>query len=206
MKPTNGPVSMTHPSQLEDVKDPKHPRWAEFYRKYTLYLAFVARQQGLPEEKIEDMVASVMSELSTRVMPKFDYDPAKGKFRSFLKTIIRRRIISQIDKDHREPLLVHPPKDAEETDEPFIDQQPDEASKTAAEQALTDLAREVVSTAMRILRGPEHKFSEAQLQAFELYVIKDIKVTDVCERLGLDEQQVYNAKHRIMEAFGDACK
>jgi len=197
---------MTRPSQLKDVKDPKHPRWAEFYKKYRVYLSYIARGKGLPEDKVEDLVATVMSELSTRVMPKFDYDPAEGTFRSYLAAIIGNKLKSQIRAAMVRPKLVRPPENTDSNGTAFIDQQPDPVLKPAAEKALADLAKAIVATAMRILRGPEHKFSETQLQAFEMYVTKEMAVDDICEELSMTAQRVYNAKTRIMPAFKAACQ
>ena len=197
---------MTISGDLKAVKDPASPKWPDFYAKYSRYLARVARKRGLPERKVDDMVADVMAELAVKLQG-FEYDRSKGRFRSFLSTLIGRRMIDQMRAEQIRPGTA-PQRADERFDETRVeDQQPDETLRSSADRALLELAQQVVSRAMHELRGPSHKYSEQQLQAFELNVLQELDASAVCERLGIDNpQKVYNAKTRIMEAFEEACR
>src|SRR5512145_1034866 len=58
--------------------------WAEFHRIYAPIIAGFARKMGAKPQDREDLVQDVMTGLFS-ASEQFVYDPAKGRFRGFLK-------------------------------------------------------------------------------------------------------------------------
>src|SRR4051794_30894814 len=59
--------------------------WAEFHRRYAPMIAGFAHKLGARGADLEDVVQDVLLSFFGSA-EKFQYDPGRGKFRSFLKT------------------------------------------------------------------------------------------------------------------------
>lgn len=60
--------------------------WREFVDRYGDLIRGFCRSRGVLRADGDDIVQDVLLSL-TKAMPNFRYDPAKGKFRSYLKTV-----------------------------------------------------------------------------------------------------------------------
>ena len=94
MAAKSGP--MTQASLLVRLKDLQDQQaWAEFAEKYTPWIyQWWCRRKGLQDADSQEVVQEVLRKLA-RAMPRFDYDPSKGRFRDWLA-----RIITNALKDH----------------------------------------------------------------------------------------------------------
>ncbi len=83
----------THVTLLARLADGVDPdAWADFQRRYGDLIIGFARRYGLQDADREDVAQEVLLALS-QSMGDFRYDPARGKFRSFLKTLTMRTIL-----------------------------------------------------------------------------------------------------------------
>ncbi len=80
--------------------------WNEFYRRYGDLIRGFARRRQLQASDCEDVLQEVLLSLS-QAMPGFRYDPAKGKFRSYLKTVTLRAIFRRSCQKRGEIGLEH---------------------------------------------------------------------------------------------------
>lgn len=79
--------------------------WARFFDLYAGFVFSIARSKGLKEEDADDIVQIVFADLA-RTMPTFNYDRAKGKFRSYLIGLVHWRVkdrLRLIDRDKLVP-------------------------------------------------------------------------------------------------------
>ena len=91
----------THPSLLQRLGDTANePAWREFDRWYGELIVGYCRSCGLQPTDAEDIRQTVMLNLS-KAMPKFVYDPQRGRFRSYLRRVVRNAIASQATKPDR---------------------------------------------------------------------------------------------------------
>ena len=78
-----------------DKPRPRELAWQQFHDKYGPIIAAFARHCGGSPQDIDDIVQDVMLGFF-QTSPKFEYDPAKGRFRGYLKTatinVIRNRM------------------------------------------------------------------------------------------------------------------
>ncbi len=75
--------------------------WKAFVARYWRVIFGYARRHGLSDADAEDFTQDVLVEL-TRVLPEFEYKKQHGAFRSYLRTIVRRRLIDRMrSTDHR---------------------------------------------------------------------------------------------------------
>src|SRR5262245_23158644 len=74
----------TRPSLLRRVRDATdHRSWQEFYDLYEPLLLSYVRKRGLHGGDADDVVQTIFITL-LRHLPEFEYDPKKGRFRTWL--------------------------------------------------------------------------------------------------------------------------
>lgn len=83
----------TRASLLSRVRDPAdHAAWVEFEGRYRELILRYGRRCGLSATDAEDVVQMVMVRL-LRVLPRFRYDPARGRFHDYLYRVTRSAIL-----------------------------------------------------------------------------------------------------------------
>ena len=102
---------VTDYDMLNGAKSGDELAWERFYNFYAPLIRLHGRDCGLKNENLEDLVQDVMVTLSTQ-MPGFVYDPAKGRFRDYLRRIIRARACDILRRIYRQERIPY-----EETDE-----------------------------------------------------------------------------------------
>jgi RNA polymerase sigma factor (sigma-70 family) len=176
----------THASLLARVRTGEDPvAWQEFCARYGELILGFARRAGVQPSDADDVLQDVLTIL-TRSMRDFVYDPAKGKFRSYLKTLVVRTIFRKSRRKRTAASL-----DAIELDP--VDQEHD-----AAVDKLWELEwrQYHVRMAMRVVVS---EFNSTDLEAFEQYGVQGRSATETAEALQLSLDQVYQAKSRILK-------
>jgi RNA polymerase sigma-70 factor (ECF subfamily) len=189
---TMGPMGWqvtTHTSLLARLVEGTDPTaWREFSERYGELICNFGRRRGLQPVDCEDLVQEVLLVLS-KAMPKFEYDPQKGKFRAYLKTVTLHAISKILgQKRGMTPL---------ET----IEQTTDAASNEAAEEIWNEEWH--ANHVRRALRVIEPESSGAQLRAFQRYAIEGREARAVTEDLRLTVNQVYQTKSRVLKRLAE---
>ena len=175
----------THTTLLAKLRDPSDiSAWDEFCERYgDLILAF-ARGQGLQAADCDDVLQDVLLIL-TGSMPRFVYDPEKGKFRSFLKTVTLRAVFKKFRQK----------RGGEE-------QEPDEEALEALEGDPAAGARWEEEWRQYHLRSAMKRiateFNESDQAAFRLYALEQRSAADTAQAVGLSVDGVYQTKSRIV--------
>jgi len=203
-------VDRTNPDDLPRKGDTNSPKWTAFYDLYAPYISRLAKMRGLNSADAEDIVQKVMKQLRI-IMRTFEYDPKKGSFRGFLKTITTRRIIEHERKfnpvaDDNNRAHRKPNKDGSAGGTNTVDGLPDDSDtpelQKLEEKEWMDL---VIRKALEILHN-NPKLNQDYIQLFVAHYIKGESVPKLCLQLNVEPQDIYNAKSRIMPAFEEACK
>ncbi len=174
----------THITLLDKLgEDHNSLAWSEFCDRYGELIRAFARRQGLQAADCDDVLQDVLVALSGS-MRRFEYDPAKGKFRSYLKTITLRAIFKKFRQKQR-----------------VGGQGPgDGAVEAAAVDPETDSRWEDewrqhhLRQAMRTI---DTEFSDTDRAAFRLYALGGRGAGETAEALGISVDSVYQAKSRI---------
>ncbi|MFO0838411.1 MAG: sigma-70 family RNA polymerase sigma factor [Phycisphaerae bacterium] len=163
--------------------------WGEFLDRYGELIRGFARRQGLQASDCDDVLQEVLLAL-TRAIPGFEYDPAKGKFRSYLKTIALRAIYKKRGERHGN-----------------IDvSRIDEVSRAAANDEAVEQSWEgewQQHHVRRAMRAIDAEFGAADRRAFQRYAVEGAEVGAVAAELGLSADQIYQAKSRIVRRLGE---
>lgn len=174
--------TVTRASLLIKIRDSgDRNAWQEFDRIYRPMLRRFALARGLDSADADDVTQQCMAAVHKHIT-SFKYDPTKGRFKSWLRTLANNRIRNL----HR----ARRPQRAESEDfeqEQEREKAPDEVFEQLwlsahLKYCLQQIRSEVGSVGFR---------------AYKLYVIDEWPVTKVCKELDLTPGQVYKIKWRV---------
>ena len=176
-------MTTTRASLLIRIKDPRDTAaWAQFYDLYAPLLYKYARARGLSREDAEDIRATCYETIVAKIK-EFQYDKAKGGFKAWLRTLVSRRVIDLLRKRREKHAdsgqLRELADESPGPDELWEVQWKNHHLKYCVEQ----------------VRG---SVPSLQFEAFEMLVLKCRTVEEVSEELGLNANQVYKAKSRVL--------
>jgi RNA polymerase sigma factor (sigma-70 family) len=154
--------------------------WNEFHQRYAAAIAGFARQIGVRPSDVEDVVQDVLVGFYSR-SPTFVYDPARGRFRGYLKTCTFHAVQRRLGRDvtFRGLPLDQLDPEALEVEQVWNDVWEQEQLRSAVEQLRQEIG--VTKT----------------FRAFELYVILDLSPQEVSRRLDMHIDNVYRAKESV---------
>ena len=176
----------THASLLARLKTGSDDSaWAEFTARYRDLIRGYALRRGLQTADAEDLVQDVFLALSSG-MKDFVYDPQKGRFRGFLKTIAVRAIGKRLRKSRG---MV-----AQSAAELVLDSTPQEHDDDADWEA--EWRQYHLRAAMLRVRS---EFRASDLLAFELLTRDGKDAKGVAQELGISVDSAYQAKSRILK-------
>ena len=172
----------THLSLLHRLSTGSDPEaWREFHDRYGLLIRGMARRQGLQDADCDEVVQDVLTALA-QSMPGFQYDPKRGMFRAYLKTITVRKILAR-RRRVGEVVVTDDQLELATTDNRIDAMWESEWRQYHLRQALS-----VVET----------EFNAVDRAAFEAYAIRAESAAETAEKIGITTNQVYQAKSRIL--------
>ena len=179
---------VTNPSLLVRLRDPSDGgAWATFSEIYEPLIFAFCRKQGLQEADARDVTQDVMCSV-IRAIQKFEYDPAHGKFRSWLYRVIRSKLANHYNASARQPR-----GSGQTVVNQMLNEQPDvedaQAFDREAEQRVFEWACEKVRP----------QFENNTWQAFWRTAVKQEKPGMVAEALSMSVGSVYIAKSRVIK-------
>jgi RNA polymerase sigma factor (sigma-70 family) len=181
----------TRPSliaRLRDLKD--DAAWREFEASYQPFIRQVGVAAGVARETLADMVQDVLLTV-VRVIPGFAYDPARGRFRSWLARIVRSRCNDLARRNRRDAALR-----ARLFDLPLAWVEHSEIKQCGS-------AVDALRTALEVLRRTTRPRS---WQCFEQHVLHQRRAADVAQELGATVNAVYLNSARIMTRVEVECR
>jgi RNA polymerase sigma-70 factor, ECF subfamily len=161
--------------------------WREFCDRYEELIRAFARRRGVNPADCDDVLQDVMLAL-TKSMPGFRYDPAKGKFRSYLKTVTLHAISRKFRQNPGAVPLG--------TDDGSVSRAVEDETEDTWE---AEWRQYHLRTAIRTIQT---EFNRADLEAFERYGIGGEEVAVVAQSLSMSADQVYQAKSRVLRRLG----
>ena len=175
-------VDKTRKSLLERVKNKDDSAaWREFFGLYSPLLMRYARARGLSRADSEDATQECM-QILVKSLPEFEYDRKAGKFRNWLGKIINNKINRMLSK--RRPGRLGTTA---------MDHLPDTADQDTTWERLWQ--REHLKYCLGSVKG---EVAPTTYQAFKLSVLDDKPVSEVCAMLGVNRNQVYLARARVL--------
>lgn len=190
----------TRPSLLLQIRDRRDERaWEDFVGIYAPLIHGFCRQRGLQDSDAADVAQEVLRAVAQSV-DRFEYDPARGKFRSWLLTITRNKFNNFLASQMNRPGL------AAGTTEML--QIPETPSPVEADAWEKDVQRRLYKWAAEKVR---QEVKPSSWQAFQATAVEGRSGEQVAAELGMTAGAVYVARSRVtarlrhwIESVGDA--
>ena len=165
--------------------------WKEFFETYWKMLYSVARRAGLSDSEAQDIVQDTIVAVA-KSMPKFQYDPALGSFKTFLTTITRRRITDFFRQAGRRPRYQSAPEPTSGTG--MVERLPDPAADVLERLCDEEWERTILEAALTRIK---EKVGAKHFQIYDCYVLKGWAVDVVAKNLNVSADLIYTTKHRM---------
>ena len=162
---------------LQGAKRRNESSWEQFYRFYAPLIRLHGKDCGLKNENLEDLIQNVMITLAEQ-MPDFEYDPAKGRFRDYLRKIIRARACDMLRKIYRQERIPYEETDEAETDDRFE----------------TEWREHILKRSLERLK------EQVSLHHYQIFYLLDIchyKVKDLVHFYGMPAVSIYTIRNRM---------
>ena len=187
----------TRKSLLARVREGGEIPWREFYATYKPLILLCGGDCGLDSDEKDELVQKVMSELFQRdIIGKYDpdrvpddvvfkHDPARGRFRHYLRKIIRYqalKIIAQRRKNEHVPF----------DDAVAAADEPNDVWERTWDN---EWKRHVLNMALVELKG---RIQPETYSAFEMYALQNRPVKEVARFHDMSLAAVYTARSRCV--------
>ena len=181
----------TSPTLLRAIAaDPESPRWNDFARLYGPVVRRCLARTGAAGRPLgaadrDDLVQETFLAVA-RALPGFRYDPARGRFRGYLATVVRNLVLRRRREEAARPEVAIA-----------------ETGEREAALATTDAERELMLECWtlalaRVLR--EHAFTPNAKAVFRAHVLDDRPAADVADEFRMRPNAVYQVKDRVLRA------
>jgi RNA polymerase sigma-70 factor (ECF subfamily) len=183
-------MSQTRSSLLSRVKDLSDgSSWEEFDQVYRPLLVRYALARRLTREEAEEIAQQCMASIAEGIQ-QFQ---RRVSFRGYLRRMVDNKVNDRLRKRRHEHSAKTADLQREQTTEP------NPALLWERQWNRTHL--------LYCLNQIRNEVAPLTYQAFDLYVIRELPVPEIAERLGMNPSQIYVAKHRVLarikERWGD---
>lgn len=190
------PTKLLRTMAAQPVTAEDESAWAQFVELYEPVIRAFAVMEGVPASDIDDVVQDVFVRILS-IMRRDGYDRSRGRFRTYLRTIIRRVLIDRFRRQEADRVQLQEPLNE---DEMAID---DIHSKMAASLPPDAAAAFDEKWNMAHYKALlEHVFtrtaiSEQSRAIYRAHVLEDGDVNEVANRFGVTPEVVRQVKSRI---------
>ncbi|MEO1529402.1 MAG: sigma-70 family RNA polymerase sigma factor [Planctomycetota bacterium] len=183
-------VEATRASLLLRLRDSGDSEaWDQFAEIYSPLVFDFARRGGMQDSDAADLVQEVMQEVATSIK-QFDYDPAVGKFRSWLYKIAKRT------SGHLRRRQARQPKGSGDSGAIQDLLNVADSNESLEEAWNQQYQRQLIRWAADKIRDD---FQKATWSAFWMTAVEGAPPQRVAEQLRLSVGSVYVAKNRVIK-------
>jgi RNA polymerase sigma-70 factor (ECF subfamily) len=176
-------IPATRASLLLRLRDPQdEAAWSEFVDLYAPLVYGYARNQGLQDADAADLSQEVLR-VVVGAIGRLEYDPARGAFRNWLFTVVRRKLSNWRRSRRNRPDGCADALDACPVADPLL-------AEWEAEWQ-----QRVFAWACRQARG---EVRDLTWQAFWKTAVDGLPGQQVADELGLSLTHVYHARSRVL--------
>lgn len=181
-------MDTTRPSLLLRIRNrDDDAAWGTFDGIYRPLLQRYALACGLSQSDAEDVVQHCMAAIHEKI-GAFDYDPEKGRFKAWLRTIVQNRVRNLV-RDRKE----QGNRDGQ------IDRL--ESREQSPEDVFDQLWMQ--EHLWHCLEQVRKDVEETTYRAFQMYVLEQQPIEEVCRELNMRSNLVYTIKWRLTDKVAE---
>ena len=173
-------------NRLKNIVD--QDAWNQFYDIYSPFILGFARRKGCSEALAQDVLQETMCQL-LQYLCTFEYNPEKGRFRSYLLQVVTSRIRRL--NSSKLPTVPYESEDDEKSMnycDPSIKEPWEEFDKLWKNNLMIQAFERV-----------QKRVEPLTWKSFELFVIDKRTADDVGKELNVKKNAVYQHKKRVVE-------
>ena len=177
-------LDTTRPSLLLRIRDAADSEaWEVFDAIYRPMVRRFALAHGIGPADADDVVQQCLAAVAKHI-PSFEYDPARGRFKGWLRTLVNNRV-RNLFRDRR---------DRQADTHVFGREQQCEAPPEEVFERIW-----LEEHLWHCLRELESEVGKQTYLAYRRYVLDQRPIEEVCQELGLSRNNVYTIKWRLTE-------
>ena len=173
-------------NKIKNVDD--QPAWDRFYAFYCPLIIGFCKQKGCTDDMAFDVLQESMVTL-IRVMPKFDYNPDRGNFRSYLLKIVERRLLDTVKRNR----LLQNASPTAKTE--FFNQLEDPGAKDFRSEWDQLWDQNLITFALERVK---EKINRVTFCSFQMYALENKQAEVVAKMLNLNKNTVFQHKNRVI--------
>ena len=190
------PVKLLRKLSAQPPAPEQESDWAQFVEMYEPVIrAFVAAEDLQPAD-VDDAVQNVFVRL-LGIMRRDGYDRSRGRFRTYLRTIMRRVLIDFFRRQTAERFALHTPFNEDETqaDEGLEEQGASQSPDAAA--AFEAKLRQAEFRALLNHVFTQTALSDQSREIYRAYALEEGDAQEVARRFGVTPEVVRQVKSRV---------
>jgi RNA polymerase sigma factor (sigma-70 family) len=165
--------------------------WTEFHSAYRSVIFGWCLRRGLSPDDAEDLTQDVLLKLFLQ-LPQYRHDPARGQFRSWLKTVVNNTLTDFWRRQQKRP-------ERDVVAAAFAERQSGIASPEAAADLSSAIENKAQAIAAEVLERVRAKVKETTWQAFYRMMVEQRPAVEVAAELNLSVATVYKANYRVKQ-------
>ena len=186
-----GDIPLTRPSLLLRIRDGgDHDAWRQFVALYGPLVYRFARGRGLQDADAADVTQLVFQAISQEIQ-RWQYDPTRGKFRSWLLAVTRNQVGKHLERARRSIRTSSSNGSDQFLSQCIVENQ--EAELWEREYQLR--AFQLAADRVRL------DFTDSSWQAFWCTAVEGQDAKAVGQSLGMSVGAVYTARSRVLSCI-----
>ena len=178
------------------VTDEDESAWEGFVELYEPVIRAYAAAEGVPPDDIDDVAQDIFVRL-VRVMRRDSYDRSRGRFRTYLRTVMRRVLIDRFRRQTAARVQQHEPLDEDETQASDALMQAGAASQPDAAAVFEEKWNRAQFKALLDHVFRRTALSDQSRAIYRAYVLEEGDVHEVAGRFGVTPEVVRQVKSRV---------
>jgi RNA polymerase sigma factor (sigma-70 family) len=173
---------------MQDVHDAQ--AWDQFYQYYRTFVLNFARNRGCSAQMAQDVLQESLITL-TKVMPNFRYDRVKGRYRTYLLTIVSSRIVDAFRRERKYQEFRN------------SDDEPAERLDTLADKWVSEWEHDWEKQwqqhlLIQALERVKTRVKPYIFESFRLYVLEQRPASEVTTTMDIPENTIYQHRRRVI--------
>ena len=199
------PTSATLLQRIHRLDD--KASWDRFYSLYAPLIRNYARRKGCTKVMADDVIQLTFSSL-LKNLPRFQYDPKRGRFRGFLYTIVERRIADAF-QDYKNLRFPKSDTENERYFDGYEDPNPVCPCENWDEHCDRNWMRQAYEQVKQIIRK---KGDPMTIDIFELFVFQKLSAHKVLKLIfdkysvEVSENKIFQDKNRVVKIWKSEVK
>jgi RNA polymerase sigma-70 factor, ECF subfamily len=185
-------IPSTHASLLLALQgqEKRQVAWAIFDARYRDVIHGWCRRRGLRADVADDLTQDVLIKV-LQELPRYNHDPSRGQFRSWLKTVVSHALVDHHRRQarHPEPVAVGGGS--------YLDGKTGLETPRAADELCEEIERRANTMAAAVFEGVRARVQETTWQSFYQWMVLKRPAADVARELGLTTAAVYKNSDRV---------